>query len=101
MEEFSLQLKLLKYSGFARNSSDRMKVVFKILIYFHYFITFHFWFSTIAFVYKSNDILNISESLAPTFTGIFTIVKYIVFHRQFKEFYDAMDKIGYLNKKCR
>ena len=101
MDEFSLQLKLLKFSGFIHNGSNRTKMVLDILLYCTYIATFYFWFSAAVFAYKSDDVLNISEALAPLFTGVFTIVKYLVFQHQYKDFYDAMDAIGNLNKKCK
>lgn len=100
MDEFSLQIKLLKFSGFIRHSSDRTKMVLNILLYCTYIISFYFWFSSAVCAYKSDDVLNISETLAPTFTGIFTIVKYIVFQHNCNDFYHAMDAIETLNKKC-
>jgi hypothetical protein len=100
MDEFSLQLKLLKFSGFIRYGSGRTKMFLNILLYCIYILSSYFWFSSAVCVYKSDDVLNISEALAPTFTGIFTTVKYIVFQHYYKDFYDAMDLIEDLNKKC-
>lgn len=101
MDEFSFQLKLLKLSGFFCNGSERTKKIADILLYFTYIITFYFWFSASVFACKSDDVLEISEALAPLFTGTFTIVKYIVFQQKHNDFYKTMDAIKSLNIKCK
>ena len=101
MEEFNIQLKLLKLCGFFMFPTNNMKKALNFLIFINIFSTFYCIFTSIAFVYDLDDILIIAETMSPTFTEIFTIIKYAIFLIYSEQFFDAIEKIGTLNQKCK
>ena len=100
MDNFRFPLKLLKICGFERFPSDQRRKVLKCLRYWNFLLTSYCILSSLVYVYNSNDVLTISETMSPTFTELFTIIKYGVFWINCEQFFDAVEEVEILNQKC-
>lgn len=101
MNNFAFSLKLLKICGFERFPSDQRRKVLKNLVYWNFFVTFYCILSSLIYVYNSKDILVISETMSPTFTELFTIIKYGVLWMYREQIFDAIEEVETLNQKCK
>lgn len=101
MQEFDLQLKLLKYCGFVRPAVEKNRHFFKFLIILNYFITLYCLSTTISYAYKVTNILDMIEVLEPTVVAIFVGLKFLTFHLYDIHYYSIIDEIQKLNEKCK
>lgn len=101
MEIFELQLTFLKFCGIAQFSATRMKILKNIFTCWLYIATFYYMVSAVAYAITSDDVLKIAESLAPVFSGTYSVVKLAVLLLYQDQFFDIIDEIRKLNKKCK
>lgn len=101
MQEFDLQLKLLKYCGFVRPSLEEHEHFFKFLRILNYLIILYCLLTTIAYACKVTNILDMMEVLEPTIVAIFVGVKFLTFHLYDIQYYSIIDDIQKLNEKCK
>ena len=100
MEVFDLQLNLLKFCGIFRSPSKRLNIALRIFVTWLCISSFYYMFSAIVYAIMSEDVLNIAESLAPVSSGLYTVVKLVIFFLHKDQFFEVIDEIRELNNKC-
>lgn len=100
MEVFNLQLALIKFCGIIQSPSTRMRILSRIFVFWLYIASFYYMFSAVLYAITTDDVLEIAESLSPVFSGIYSAVKLAIYLWYQDQFFDIVDEIRELNKKC-
>lgn len=100
MNALEMQIKMLRLNGIIRHPSNTERTVTWMIRFWNTFTTVSFMSAAVVFVFKAKDVLLIAESLAPTFTSCYNILKYAVFCINAEDLFTAMDDIRDLNGKC-
>jgi len=100
MDDFNLQLTLIKFCGIMQSPSTRLRILSRILVTWLYIASFYYMISAIFYAATSDDVLEIAESLSPVFSGTYSAVKLAIYLSYQDQLFDIVDEIRELNKKC-
>lgn len=100
MDEFELQIKLLKACGIERYPSERKKKLNNFIIFWYTFTNLYCVFSAGALLNNLHDTSQVFEIFSIIPAGIF-MIKYVVFFFNKEKFFRVIDDIGMLNGKCK
>lgn len=100
MSTFKPQRRMLKIVGLMQNPPKQTKYWLRCIILYNFLLCFLIMFGGINFASKLDDLLVISETIAPTITTLNAFVRYTVLWINSEELFLIMEEIEILNLEC-
>lgn len=100
MNNFNLQIKLLKFCGLERFPSQRMEILSEFLLFCVVLISFYSLILSVSHIMASKNIHLVFDILTKTVMVLIFVMKYISLYWNKEEIFNILHEINALNEKC-